>query len=175
MRLSALSKVYDGTELAYKPTDWRVESLPVDVEKDWLQIKLVGKLTKVGTLEADAVRAKSEVTLTDGSGKDLLSANRVDFVGEPLTVQARPLIVNSASARMLCEGETLYGNDIPNPAWISFGALLKDHKVDFKVTGSLKPDQFTALNTVAVRIFDGNDDVTDCYDIQYRYGTLSWL
>ena len=179
VRVHNLSKIYDGTPLSYKPTDWIVESVPAGVDKTWVQVALCGSLTEVGVLNMDVLRAQSVVSVTDDSGNDLLAdsddPNRVDFVGSPLRVLPIPITVTSISVARKNNGVSLSGN-VDNAAWISVGSLFGDHRIQFFVTGELRPESITAQNTVAVSITDVNGrDVSKYYDVTYVFGTLSWL
>ncbi len=179
VRVYALSKIYDGTELRYKPTDWTVESVPVGVQKEWVNAELCGSLTEVGTLSLAQVAMQSSFFVTDDAGKNLLSdetdPNRVDLVGVPLTVLARPVTVTSVSVSQTKGDSPLYGNS-ENCAWISSGTLLDGHEISFDITGVLTLDMQSAPNTVFAKVFDENkQDVSRFYDFSYNYGTLSWI
>ncbi|MCH5159570.1 MAG: hypothetical protein J1F66_01810 [Clostridiales bacterium] len=176
VRVYALSKFYDGTPLSYQATDWFVESVPVGVDASWVRVTLVGSLTEPGVLSLATARSQSKVTVVDNNGRDLLAdqddPNAVEFVGSPLTVNRRPLTVTSISVAQARNGTPLSSN----LAWISVGSLLNGHSAQFKVTGTLQPDQDTAPNTVTATVLDANgNDVTKYYSITYQFGTLSWL
>lgn len=178
VRVFAKSKFYDGTPLYYQPDDWTVESVPVGVEKAWVNVELAGSLTEVGSLSVAETRIGSKVTVNDGT-RDLLAddvdPNRVDFVGSPLTVKARPLTVTSISISQTRGSDPLLGN-VDGGAWITVGSLLAEHSIVFNITGVLDPADTVANNTFSVYIKDiSGRDVSKYYSITYIFGTLSWL
>lgn len=177
VRVHNLSKIYDGTPLTYLPTDWVVDSVPVDVQKSWVQVTLKGSLTEVGTLSLAALRAQSDVSVINGV--DLLAdsnnPNRVDFVGSPLTILPIPLTVSSVSIARVRGDGPLFGN-VDNAACISVGSLMAGHNIAFTVTGVLTLSEQRAQNTFVAKITDDSGrDVSRCYKLEYVFGTLSWL
>lgn len=88
---------------------------------------------------------------------------------EPLSEEKNALVIASASASAVYNGETLFDDEW----YLSQGDLKEGHALSVSVTGSQK-NVGVSENYVAARVLDGNGaDVTAQYDIEYKPGILN--
>ncbi len=90
-----------------------------------------------------------------------------------LIVHKRAITVKTPTARLVYNGQYQHATDGCETSASSLNELVEGHVI--KVDGIFPSliDVGTTQNKFAVRIFDGINDVTDNYVIDYEYGTLT--
>lgn len=160
------SKVYDGSPYVLRGSDLAVTS---------------GSLPAGYTVEAsfnpdapvDAgkydVTIKS-VTIRNAGGADVTNQFNITRAKGTLTIEQRPLVIETSTANKVYDGSALTERSTPN-----ITGRVEGQQVTLRITGS-QTKVGSSDNTVAdVKITDKSSgaDVTRNYDIQYQFGRLT--
>ena len=162
-----MTKVYDGKPFRFLGSDLRVTS--------------GGPLPTGCTIEAtfnpeapvDAgkydVTIKS-VTIRNASGADITGNYNITRAKGSLTINQRPLVIETKAANKVYDGTALTERSTPN-----ITGRLEEHQVTLRIVGS-QIKVGSSENTVSdVKITDkvSGADVTKNYAISYQYGLLT--
>ena len=167
VNLYKITKYYDRTPLSYDEDDYWVEGLPSGYK---LELKLSGSITEVGTFDIEKLY-ELPVKVTDENGNDVTANYYVKFVGEGLTVMPNKITVVTNSAEKVYDGKAL-----SSPiAWVGLGKLVDGHKIKVIENSEVSIEEKGEVeNRLGVIIVDENGvDVTENYEITYRYGKLT--
>ena len=97
-----------------------------------------------------------------------------DYTGEKILndkiiVEAKPVTIIASDAQRECDGSTLTEN-----TFVCDNLATGDSIKSITITGSQKgPGQSVNVPSAAVIVNAAGEDVTDCYDITYKSGTLT--
>ena len=158
------TKIYDGTE--YTVTGYDVVSISNALykEKDF---------TFSGTAEAKRTRfGKTEMGLKP---ENFTNNNRnfakVTFVVEDgyIDITKRPLNLVGETATKPYTGNPIILNQFTSENLVSGDAV---RSISYLATGTM-PDEYPGEFTGTTKIFNGNDDVTDCYEVTLTPGKLT--
>ena len=166
--------LYDGTEhAAITP-----EKFEIDATDGYFSL-VGGHTVKPSGKYPTRIEAGSEenvfaIMICDEYGNDV-SGNyeyEADLSYGMLIVHKRAITVKTPTARLVYNGQYQHATDGCETSASSLNELVEGHviKVDGKFPSLI--DVGTTQNEFAVRIFDGINDVTDNYVIDYEYGTL---
>ena len=166
--------LYDGTEhAAITP-----EKFEIDATDGYFSL-VGGHTVKPSGKYPTRIEAGSEknvfaIMICDEYGNDV-SGNyeyEADLSYGMLIVHKRAITVKTPTARLVYNGQYQHATDGCETSASSLNELVEGHviKVDGKFPSLI--DVGTTQNEFAVRIFDGVNDVTDNYVIDYEYGTL---
>lgn len=158
------TKVYDGTE--YTVTDYVVESISntLYTENDF---------TFSGTAKAKRTRfGKTEMGLKPENFTNTnQSFTKVTFVVKDgyIDITKRPLNLVGETATKPYTGNSI-SLDQFTPENLADGDTVQS--ISYLATGTM-PDEYPGEFTGTPEIFNGNDDVTDCYDVTLKPGKLT--
>ena len=166
--------LYDGT--AHAAID--PEKFEIDATDGYFSL-VDGHTVKPSGKYPTRIEAGSEenvfaIMICDEYGNDV-SGNyeyEADLSYGMLIVHKRAITVKTPTARLVYNGQYQHATDGCETSASSLNELVEGHviKVDGKFPSLI--DVGTTQNEFAVRIFDGINDVTDNYVIDYEYGTL---
>lgn len=166
--------LYDGT--AHAAID--PEKFEIDVTDGYFSL-VGGHTVKPSGKYPTRTKAGREknvfaIMICDEYGNDV-SGNyeyEADLSYGMLIVHKRAITVKTPTARLVYNGQYQHATDGCETSASSLNELVEGHviKVDGKFPSLI--DVGTTQNKFAVRIFDGINDVTDNYVIDYEYGTL---
>ena len=158
------TKIYDGTE--YKVTGYDVESIsnPLYTEKDFtFSGTAEAKRTRFGKTEMGLKPEKftntntnfTKVTFVVEDGYIDITKRPLNLVGETDTkpYTGNPIILNQFTSENLADGDVV-------------------QSISYLATGTM-PNEYPGTFTGTPKIFNGNDDVTDCYDVTLTPGKLT--
>ncbi len=91
-----------------------------------------------------------------------------------LKISPRRITLRTASIKRVKGSEPLLGSDPANRWWISYGNLVEGHEIRCTFTGRLELDEERALNTAEFSVWNGEEDVTACYEVTTILGELAW-
>ena len=158
LRSGTTQKVYDGMPLEYG--FWEIVSgeLPEGI---MIETIFSATQTKPGQCKNDFT-----ALLFDKNGRDASRNFNISYLLGTLTVTKRPFTISSYGASKIYDGQPLsyekYATD---------GELLWEHYLDVTFPASIT-DVGSVTNNMQVRIMSEYGDVTDCYEITVRVGTL---
>jgi len=159
------SKPYDGTPLT--ATDWELTDSQL-LEGDYLNVNVIGSITSVGK-----VFNKFEY--------EILDANDVDVSSNYLVVPNIGILEVTADREVISistgtDAKTYDGVPLTKDEWwVSEGSLLPNHTIVVTVTGEIV-EVGEVQNGFTYTIYDElGADVTDEYNINPVYGTLTIL
>ncbi len=162
-----VSKVYDGTPLTYLPHDWYYVENFANLSVYFI---LEGSLTKPGSLSMEDIKALPIEVYTSGFHGLLDEDEYVVFFeeGPTLTVLKRSITIATESVSRRDDGTPLTAE-----GWtLAFGSLAEGDRLEVTVTGK-QEGVGSSANTFEYRIYDRDgNDVTDCYEVECRTGTL---
>ena len=155
-------KLYDASPLTADGWDVSGELKPGHT----VSVEISGSRTNAGESEN-----KATLTILNEAGEDVTSEYKIEYAFGLLTVTPRSLIISSADASKMFDGEPLV--DAGYAISEDCDGLLLGHKVQISVTGYIV-EVGSATNTISsVLIFDTQDnDVTDNYRVRLREGLL---
>lgn len=166
--------LYDGT--AHAAID--PEKFEIDVTDGYFSL-VGGHTVKPSGKYPTRTKAGREknvfaIMICDEYGNDV-SGNyeyEADLSYGMLIVHKRAITVKTPTARLVYNGQYQHATDGCETSAYSLNELVEGHVI--KVDGIFPSliDVGTTQNKFAVRIFDGINDVTDNYVIDYEYGTL---
>lgn len=159
-------KVYDGKE--YTVTGYEVEliSNALYTEKDF---------TFNGT--AEAKRTRSGRTPMGLEPKNFTNTNtnfaKVTFVVEDgyIDITKRPLNLVGETDTKPYTGSSISLNQF-TPENLADGDAVQSNSISYQATGTM-PNEYTGVFIGEPKIFNGNDDVTDCYEVTRIPGKLT--
>lgn len=157
----SIQKTYDGTPL--KADGYEIIGGSI-LDGHRAVATYSGEITDAGVVES-----RVSLAIVDESGNDV-SAN-YEFVSHPgtLTVVKRRLSLKSASVERVYNGVALSSDKIS----VIEGSLASEHEMISQTSARLTGvGEVSNKFTVTIRDLSGND-VTDNYDIEYNYGTLT--
>ena len=167
--LFEVNKTYDGTPISYRPNYYVILN---PMEGYTYDLKISGSLTNVGMLSYDDIEYELKVYNADGI--DVTVNFYVEFTGEPLTVNKRPITIMSATE------ERPYDEDVPltnSTVTLIQGQLADGHtlyaKASGRLTGKGEIDNIILESNIIIVDSQGNN-VTDNYDITCVFGTLKY-
>ena len=168
------SKVYDGTPLKFNTSKryFMVMQKPdviVNTELDLSEMSVTKPQESITVKEY--YKSHPEILhFYDANGEEISTENfYVNFEGG-LTVTQRSITISAMSRQKAYDGEALTCPD----SVISSGSLVSGHRYEAVITGS-RVDKGVTENVIdEVTIYDAyGNDVTDCYLISVKSGTLT--
>ena len=177
--LYQLQKYYDGKSLGFEEGDFEFIELPEGVT---VKLELNISLTEVGQLTLSDLNRNFEnyawfQVYETATMKDVTSWYRIIFQPFdemdfyiPIKVEPRNITVTAESQTKQYDGEPLENGN----AFISFGSLVKGHRIEYVTMGSITAPGITFNKVVSVIIYDENgNDVTQNYNIFGEPGILT--
>ena len=160
------SKVYDGTPYTLRGADLKVTagSLPAGYSVD---------ATFNPEAPTDAgkydVTIKS-VTIRNGGGADVTNQFNITRAKGTLTIEQRPLIIETSAANKVYDGSALTERSTPN-----ITGRVEGQQVTLRITGSQTKvgSSDNTVSDVKITDKDSGSDVTKNYDIRYQLGRLT--
>ena len=160
------TKVYDGTE--YTVTDYVVESISntLYTENDF---------TFSGTAKAKRTRfGKTEMGLKPENFTNTnQSFTKVTFVVKDgyIDITPRPLYLVGETATKPYTGSSISLDQFTSEN-LADGDAVQSTSISYLATGTI-PDEYPGKFNGTPKIFNGNDDVTNCYDVTLKPGKLT--
>ena len=177
--LYQLQKYYDGKPLVFEEGDFEFIELPEGVT---VKLELNISLTEVGQLTLSDLNRNFEnyawfQVYETATMKDVTSWYRIIFQPFdemdfyiPIKVEPRNITVTAESQTKQYDGKPLENGN----AFISFGSLVKGHRIEYATMGSITAPGNTFNEVVSVIIYDENgNDVTQNYNIFGEPGILT--
>ncbi len=158
LRSGSTQKVYDGTPLEYDFWEVVAGDLPGAVELD--------AIFTASRLEPGQTKNTFVAVLTDGNGRDASRNFSISYLYGTLSVTKRPLTVTSYGASKVYDGEELRYEE-----YTVDGELLDGHYLDVVFPASIT-NAGSVTNNILVTIMSEYADVTACYELTVRVGTL---
>lgn len=118
-------------------------------------------------------RIDCKIVASDDPNTDLAGNYKITYVYGDLIVNKRTVRVSTPSYSKVFDGVTLYGFETPEEIYTD--ELAEGHTLVVPKDED-RPhitDVATVSNAFTVSISNGDEDVTDNYDLDYRYGTLA--
>lgn len=159
-------KVYDGKE--YTVTDYEVVSISntLYTENDF---------TFNGTAEAKRTRSgRTEMGLKpENFTNNNQSFTNVIFVVKDgyIDITKRPLYLVGETATKPYTGSSISLNQFTSEN-LADGDTVQSTSISYRATGTM-PNEYTGVFTGTPEIFNGNDNVTDCYEVTLKPGNLT--
>ena len=136
-----------------------------------LVLDLAGSITDVGEFDFEAFY-ELPMKVIDQYGNDVTDNYYIKFVGKPLTVDPRKIVLASGSATKEYDGKPLTDDTV----FISQGSLVEGHKLVAKTPGSIivAGSVKNEIDIYSIKVVDeeGND-VTQNYEFELKLGTLT--
>lgn len=177
--LYQLQKYYNGKPLVFEEGDFEFIELPEGLT---VKLELNIALTEVGQLtltdlNQDFDQYASFQVYETATMKDVTSMYRIVFQPFdtidfyiPIKVEPRNIIVTAESETKQYDGTPLENKN----AYISFGSLVKGHRMEYITEGSITAPGIAFNEVVQVIIYDQNgNDVTHNYNIYAEPGVLT--
>ena len=158
LRSGSTQKVYDGTPLEYDFWEVVAGSLPDAVELD--------AIFTASRVEPGQTKNTFVAVLTDQFGRDASRNFSISYLYGTLSVTKRPLTVTSYGASKIYDGEELRYEE-----YTVDGELLDGHYLDVVFPASIT-NAGSVTNNILVTIMSEYADVTACYELTVRVGTL---
>ena len=159
------TKVYDGTEYTVTGYDVKISN-PHYKENDF---------TFSGTAEAKRARfGKTQMGLKPEKFTNTnTNFTKVTFVVEDgyIDITKRPLNLVGETATKPYTGSSISLNQF-TPENLADGDAVQSTSISYQATGTM-PNEYTGVFTGEPKIFNGNDDVTDCYEVTLTPGKLT--
>lgn len=169
--------IYDGQShkpnnvfLSYDTPYWLVDG-------DTLEANVRGERVLVGESESTPIGVK----VIHSSGKDVTGNYDITKRKGQIIVYPRPILIRTASAEKLYNGEALTSSDYMLYLDGYYQTLVDGHYIDLTILGSQTDvgESYNYCDTDATRILSdnldepGGSDVTSNYDIFYDWGILT--
>ncbi|MBP5462611.1 MAG: hypothetical protein J6Y20_10855, partial [Lachnospiraceae bacterium] len=157
-------KVYDGTELTQSDYTYDGNEL---AEGDSIEnVEVSGSRTVVGTSPS----TPSDAMIRNAAGEDVTACYDITYANGELKVTKKPLTITADSAERYYNGEPLTKDSYTHTDLVD-GDTIESVSVSGAIT-----DPGTEENVPHdAKIFNGDKDVTFCYDIEYVNGELKIL
>ena len=157
------SKVYDGKAMG----------VHLDVEGEYMK-KGDRVVSEKGPLFVPVGNylALMYMEIHDKNDKDVTSdyQGKVRVIYEPFEITSRSIKVKTATVEKDYDGEAIDGGEL---TLLDDTSLAEGHRFEIVERTELT-NPGSAMNVISFRILDALDfDVTDCYDIEIEYGTLT--
>lgn len=164
-------KMYDGTPLY--GTECEVGPLGLAVNDKVSSIEFVGSQTIPGSSTVSVTRGTVVFTKYDASGnvvRDVTDCYDItEYTNGTLTVTKREITITAGSASKVYDDTYLTSSEYI----LSENALVLDHVIkSILIEGSIRDVGTTPNVASSARIFSGDDEVTQYYNITYIDGTL---
>ncbi len=117
------------------------------------------------TLHSDA--EITGVVIKNGAGDDVTPSYELTFKGAEATVTKRMITIVTGSAEKIWDKEPITCNEYA----FEYGCLAYDDRLDIRFFEHATEPKITA-NRAEVKIYDGDNDVTDRYAVTIKFGTL---
>lgn len=168
VQTGSATKIYDGKPL--NQTTWNLVSGDL-MSSHHMEAIGYPELTDVGTIPNEVY-----FSIKDGKGADVTSNYKIKYIEGTLTVQPRPITIQTGSASKSYDGAPL-SNDAFT---VISGNLCSGHKAT--MVGSMLsgigytkniPQSFKVMETTSGTGGSLTKDVTSNYSVTYQYGTLT--
>ena len=163
-----VQKYYDGKPLEYLPDDYYITKIPEGLT---LILDLAGSVTDAEKFDFEAFY-ELPMKVIDEYGNDVTDDYYVKFVGEPLRVDPRKLVLSSMSHTKEYDGKPLADDTVV----ISQGSLVEGHTLIATATGTITVPGSTknTIDKFSVKIVDEDgNDVSHNYVFEFMEGTLT--
>ena len=163
-----VQKYYDGQPIEYWADDYYISKIPEGLT---LVLDLAGSITDVGEFDFEEFY-ELPMKVIDQYGNDVTDNYYIKFVGKPLTVDSRKIVLTSESATKEYDGDPLTDDTV----FISQGSLVEGHKLVAKTTGSITvPGSVkNEIDKYSIKVVDADgNDVTHNYEFELKPGTLT--
>ena len=161
-----LSKTYDGLPLYSDPADFTLVSGEVLSGHKIDYIKVVGTITKVGSVENSV-----EIKISAANGTDITKNYLAVIDSGTLTVHGIQITISTSSSEKVYDGKPLV-----NGEWTLYeGTPLADgHKISKLVMPAVQTNAGVCPNEISqlTIVNSKGEDVTENYEINYSIGTL---
>ena len=154
------SKVYDGTPLVCN--DYSIVAGKLK-EGHSLVIDFTGSIEKPGTKSNTYT-----VTVVNDRGDVIENVYDIDMQYGTLEILKRPLSLESNSISKEYDGTAISNQEVAIKGDTS---LVDNHELSIEFNSELNYVGTTS-NTFIAKVLNGEEDVTDCYEINKTYGTL---
>ena len=167
IRTDTVTKVYDGLPL--KQTSWELVSGRL-VPSHSMEAIGHTEITDVGTIPNNVY-----FSIKDANGVEVVSNYKIGLIEGSLTVQPRPITIQTGSASKSYDGKGLSNDTFT----VVSGSLCSGHKAT--IVGEILngigytkniPQSFKIAETVSGSNGPLTKDVTSNYSVTYQYGTL---
>ncbi len=158
LRSGSTQKVYDGTLLEYDFWELVAGDVPDSVSLD--------AIFTASRVEPGETKNTFVASLTDKDGRDASRNFSISYLYGTLTVTKRPLTVTSYGASKIYDGEELRYEE-----YTVDGQLLDGHYLDVTFPAAIT-NVGSVTNNMLVSIMSDYADVTACYELTVRVGTL---
>lgn len=152
-------KSYDGEPLSYNSVRLASGTLPVGYSFTY---QCVGEITDIGTAEN-----LFTVEIFDENSLEVTQDFEITYINGSLTVTRREIIVASASDSKIYDGEELQCD-----GYTLTGELADGDVIEVLPSATIT-DVGTVPNEIIIKISRDGEDVTDNYDIECVWGTLT--
>ena len=155
------SKVYDGLE--FKSEEYVLDEHTPLADGDGIVAQFTAALTDAGTVEN-----RPEIRILHGDGQDVSANYKINISAGALTVEKRPLAVETHSGAKVYDGREF------SYPYYSFtdGKLVAGHAVALTYRVSER-DAGVYENRMELRVLDTGRDVTHNYELNFTYGKLT--
>ena len=156
-------KIYDGVELSWDVYELVEGTL---VGEDAMYATFDASIKNVGT-----VKNTPELVIINKDGDDVTGFYKMDIIEGTLTVNARPLLIESGSAEFVYDSQPHSCKDYT----ISSGTLLDGHELklkSFTKVTDVSTDGKPYHNVLTFDVMNGAENVTSCYSIMLGSGDL---
>ena len=132
-------------------------------------VNAIAKATNVGTNIPGTITPSENIKITSGVNQEDVTSNYyITTVPGTITILPKSISITSKTAEKKYNGQALVDNTV-----VEEPELVNDSQViSYNFTGS-QTSIGTSQNTFTASIKDGENDVTNNYDIDYNYGNLT--
>ena len=132
-------------------------------------VNAIAKATNVGTNIPGTITPSENIKITSGVNQEDVTSNYyITTVPGTITILPKSISITSKTAEKKYNGQALVGNTV-----VEEPELVNDSQViSYNFTGS-QTSIGTSQNTFTASVKDGENDVTNNYDIDYNYGNLT--
>ncbi len=132
-------------------------------------VNAIAKATNVGTNIPGIITPSENIKITSGVNQEDVTSNYyITTVPGTITILPKSISITSKTAEKKYNGQALIDNTV-----VEEPELVNDSQViSYNFTGS-QTSIGTSQNTFTASIKDGENDVTNNYDIDYNYGNLT--
>lgn len=155
-------KVYDGEPISNK--EWEISQDSLVASGENLHVEVTGSLTNVGLVTNEA-----DVHVYSKDGKDVSQNYVINRAFGTLEVKPIDIVVYTSSANKIYDGE-----ELAETGWkVSEDTPIMDgHHIEVTTFGRITEVGETE-NDATAKIMLGDDDVTNNYNIDWEFGTLT--
>ena len=134
-----------------------------------VEVNAIAKATNVGTNIPGTITPSENIKITSGVNQEDVTSNYyITTVPGTITILPKSISITSKTAEKKYNGQALIDNTV-----VEEPELVNDSQViSYNFTGS-QTSIGTSKNTFTASIKDGENDVTNNYDIDYNYGNLT--